>query len=134
MPLKDGDCYRLFATVLDNRGVQVNPSNTDQIKIGFTVRFNKVNAYDLLIAAVRDGDIKTNALFVESNETDTAGFSAAKIATHLEKARDQLAAGKTVNNAITGTMIVEESAVEIFAELISDTNVIIASQTYKHTK
>jgi hypothetical protein len=136
MPLKDGDCYRLFAVVLANRGVQVNTSNPNKIKVGFSVRFSNVKAYDLLIAAVKDGDIRTTAIFGEEGNTDEATFTSAKIITHLEKARDQLQAGQTVTNAITGTMTFEDldSYVDIFAELLSETGVIIASKTIRHEK
>jgi hypothetical protein len=133
MPLKDGSCYRLFATILDNRGVQVNPNNPYQIKAGFTVRFNTVDAYNLLINAVKDGSITTTAIFEEQGTTDTAAFSAAKIASHLEKCRDQLAAGSVVKNTITGTLTLEVNSAELFAELHSETGVIIASQTLTYT-
>lgn len=133
LPLKDGTCYRLFSVVLDNRGVQTNSAYPNMIRAGFTVRFNKVEAYNLLIASVQNGAIKANATF-SSGETDEAAFSKAQISSHLEKARDQLAADKVVTNAITGTLTLEDGSVSIFAELLSETNVVVASQTSTYTK
>lgn len=133
LPLADGKVYRLFATELDNRGVRAVNANT--AKAGFTVRFNKVEAYDLLIDAVMDGTIVGYASFEESNTQVENDFAATNIVSHLTKARNQLSSGAAVTNALTRTIDLTTNSVDVFAELFSgETNVVIASETVHYTK
>ena len=87
----------------------------------------------MLIAAIKDGDMKTTAFFEEVDQTAVGAFNKDSIINHLTKARDQLASGG-VKNAITGWLTLDVNKVAFFAELISDTGVVITSDTVTYEK
>lgn len=136
MPLKDGNSYRLFALILDNRGFQTNTSNPNRIKGGFTFRFNKTDAYDLLISSVDAYDFVFYLIFTEDGTSDSASFEVSPVISHLTKARDQLAAGSTVNNALTGTFSIFDSTNTFisYLKLYSAYGFVIKSQEKTYTR
>lgn len=141
LPLKDEAVggYRLFATELVNKGGREQTATF--VKFGFTVKLNKTNAYELLDKAAQNGMLTANASWTAAGETEEKSFEYSENAlrNHAIAALAQLEAGKTVTstmilNIYGETALTSGDQVTGYAELSTDTGVVIGSETVTYTK
>lgn len=141
LPLKDEAVggYRLFATELVNKGGREQTATF--VKFGFTVKLNKTNAYELLDKAAQNGMLTANASWTAAGETEEKSFEYSENAlrNHAIAALAQLEAGKTVTstmilNIYGQTPLTSGDQVTGYAELSTDTGVVIGSETVTYTK
>lgn len=141
LPIYDNEngCYRLFETVLKNRGGRA--SGTTAVKFGFTIQFTNKDAYLLLAESVENGLLSTYVNWT-GNDADKGidyVFTAETIAEFSDGAYEQMANGKTaVSLAMTVTIngidqLESGDEVTAIPTLETETGVVITGESKAYT-
>ena len=102
LPLKDGDCYRLFKTEVKTRGVKIVDENT--LKYGYTIYFNNADAYKLLGEMAADNKFSVVTTWTGETVGFTRTFKDATVEKFAQKAYEQKSTFGTVSATITLTV------------------------------